>query len=117
MNRAALVDMLCEIMALLEVKEGRDFVQNFVDGYLDKGWIDMGFDGLIENQKFINIAMVIIDKIRPLLTNNWNSEALKAEIDRLGSLRDPYAHIVRDLALLILSAYQEGAIASVKERS
>lgn len=117
MNRGILVDMLCEIAALLEIKEGRDFVQKFVDGYLDQGWIDMGFDGLAENQKFINIAMIIIDKVRPWLTNNWNVEALKAEIDRLDGLGVPYAHLVRDMTLLILTAYQEGARVHAQERT
>ena len=69
MERTELLKMILELRDLLDDGVTDAQVEKLTFGYLDGGYIDLGFPDLTRSQTFMNASFIIIDKLRKEITH------------------------------------------------
>lgn len=115
MNRSDLVKMVIEIRDVLENDATDAQVEKFVLEYLENGWLDLGFPDLQKHQTLMNIAMIIVDKIRPIVCEKWDTSAMEKELRSRG-LGNLVNKAIDNIVFSMAVSFQEGSNASMDER-
>ena len=86
MEREQLLQMILEIRDVLDSGVSDTQVEKLTFEYLDGGYIDLGFPDLARSQAFMNVAFIIIDKLRKeVIHGKKKSEGIIQEGDEHSS--------------------------------